>query len=148
MDQHLTMAGVLINQCDFPGVCLCKGSSSALPSFSLSLSLLSLALALAPPLALTLSVLCVWVFCRHVYLHVCAWCSSVQKMLDPLEMELHVVVRCWWAVNPCPLGEQQVLLTARPHPIPFLLFCFLSPPPPPRETITLSALVAAPVHSH
>lgn len=93
------------------------------------------------------TILCVWPFCRHVYLHVCAWCSSVQ-MLDPLEMELHMVVR-WRAVNPCPLGEQQVPLTTRPHPSHFCCSVLpLSLTPPPRETTTLSALVAAPLHSH
>jgi hypothetical protein len=38
---------------------------------------------------------CVWVFCPHVWL--CPWC--LQRLSDPLELELQMVVTALWVLR-------------------------------------------------
>ena len=48
--------------------------------------------------------------CLHVCAHECSTCSNQRGAIDPLELELKVVVS--WDPNPKLLLEQQALLTA------------------------------------
>lgn len=38
--------------------------------------------------------ICVWFFCMYVCVHPCSICGDQMRLLDPLELDLQVVVSC------------------------------------------------------